>query len=83
MPAPAGRTEFSEERAQRIEPIETYTALTDGTAKIRSGRSGAASFPTASKPKLRPCFACKLWASLLDPDFKHSLHVAAPQPPAL
>jgi CHAD domain-containing protein/HD superfamily phosphodiesterase len=88
---------ISEERAQRIETYRQKSTGKDGTEKDSPWQLWRSQLPDREQTESAALLRLRLWASLLDPDFKHSQRVArltlqlydgltaignTPQPPA-
>ncbi len=71
MLVPAGRVRINEERAQRI---EIYRKKMLGKDSL--WQRWRAALPSPREIESAAMLRLKLWASLLDPDFKHSQHVS-------
>jgi CHAD domain-containing protein len=72
---------ISEERAQRIETYRKTMVGKDGTEKTGFDEDSfwqvwRSQLPDRQQTEAAALFRLQLWASLLDPDFKHSRHVA-------
>ncbi len=80
------QNKISEERAQRIETYRKTMVGKDGTGQIGSDQVGSgkdslwqiwrSQLPDRKQTEAAALLRLRLWASLLDPDFKHSSHVA-------
>jgi CHAD domain-containing protein len=64
------------ERAQRIETYRKKMLGQDGTGKDSLWQVWRAQLPDRKQTEAAALLRLQLWASLLDPDFKHSRHVA-------
>jgi CHAD domain-containing protein/HD superfamily phosphodiesterase len=91
------QNKISEERAQRIETYRKKMLGKEGTDKDSLWQVWRSQLPDREQTESAALLRLQLWASLLDPDFKHSRHVArltlqlydgltasgnAPRPPA-
>jgi CHAD domain-containing protein len=70
------QNKISEERAQRIETYRKKIPDKDGTDKNSLWLVWRSQLPDRKQTEAAALLRLQLWASLLDPDFKHSRHVA-------
>jgi CHAD domain-containing protein len=71
------QNKINEERVQRIETYRKMTLGKDGTGKDSLWQVWRSQLPDRKQTEAAALLRLRLWASLLDPDFKHSRHVAA------
>ena len=71
------QSRINEERAQRIETYRKKTLGKDGTDKDKDSlwQVWRSQLPDRKQTESAALLRLRLWASLLDPDFRHSRHV--------
>ena len=70
------QNKINEERAQRIEAYRKKMMGEDSTDKDSLWQVWRSQLPDRKQTEAAALIRLELWASLLDPDFKHSRHVA-------